>query len=930
MATVKFVEKLFGDQNKKKLKSLKGVVESVNALEDSIQSLSDTQLQAKTEEFRSRVKNGETLDDIRDEAFAVVREAARRTLGQRHYDVQLIGGAVLHAGKITEMRTGEGKTLSATTAAYLNALGGEGVHIVTVNDYLARRDADWMGQVYHFLGMTIACIQNQSVAYMYDANIEDVRRPEEGEGEVPDEASTEGAGYESLIVADMKHLRSVPRREAYKADILFGTNNEFGFDYLRDNMVQKAEDRVQRGLNFAIIDEVDSILIDEARTPLIISAPAADATDQYYTFANLVSQLKEHDDFVVDEKMRSATLTDEGITKLEKALGVENIYVSGGLRTVHHIEQALKARTLFARDKDYVVRDGEVFIVDEFTGRMMQGRRYSEGLHQAIEAKEGLEIKQESRTLATITLQNFFRLYNKLSGMTGTAETESEEFFKIYGLDVVVIPTHREIQRIDLPDRVYKSRKGKFQAVVKEIKELNAKGRPVLVGTISIEENELLSEFLTANGIQHDLLNAKNHESEAEIIAQAGKSGAVTIATNMAGRGVDIILGGNPVDIDEARKVKDLGGLAVLGTERHESRRIDNQLRGRAGRQGDSGSSQFFVSMDDELMRIFGSDRMKGFMDKLGVPEDMPIENKMVSRSIESAQKKVESRNFDIRKHLVEYDDVINKHRDAIYRRRNAVLDDTAEKLHKTILELIEGEVEHIVSFHTNNQGEDSENAWDMKIICEAMQNIFPMSEEACRIAMKEMKEGGEGKLEEAEARTQIIEYFTKHAHDAYEEMVAKVGDTKVVHQVEQGLYLRSIDVLWMEHVDQMSFLRDSIGLRGYGQRDPLVEYKRESYQMFQELLANIQKQVVSNVFRVGQAKTVVEDTQEQKNIQYIAPAKEMGRQKQQVQGAQQQKKEEVKEPYHAENRNEEGKKIGRNDPCPCGSGKKYKKCHGA
>ncbi|MFC1598166.1 preprotein translocase subunit SecA [Patescibacteria group bacterium] len=946
MPTFKAVEKLFGDQNKRKLKVLQKDVDQVNALEESVQKLSDEELRAKTDDFRKRLKDGATLEDIKYEAFAVVREAAMRTLGQRHYDVQIIGGIVLHSGAIAEMRTGEGKTLAATTATYLNALEGKGVHIVTVNDYLARRDADWMGQVYHFLGMTIACIQNQGISFIYDADLEKVKRPDsdnEGDGESAedsDTASTEGDGYESLVVADMDHLREVDRREAYQADILFGTNNEFGFDYLRDNMVHNAEERVQRPLHYAIIDEVDSILIDEARTPLIISAPAEEATEQYYQFTNLVAGLTEDEDYNVDEKMRSVALTDEGIKKLEKSLGVDNIYVAGELRTVHHIEQALKARCLFTKDKDYVVKDDEVIIIDEFTGRMMHGRRYSEGLHQAIEAKEGLKIKQESRTLATITLQNLFRMYDKLAGMTGTAETESEEFFKIYTLDVVVMPTHREIIREDSSDRVYKSMEGKYKAVVARIKELHEKGQPVLVGTVSIEHNEIMAQLLTANGIPHKVLNAKQHEKEAEVIAQAGKLGAVTVATNMAGRGVDIILGGNPVDVDEARKVKELGGLAVLGTERHEARRIDNQLRGRTGRQGDPGMSQFYVSMDDELMRIFGSDRMKNFMSRLGVSEDMPIENKMVSRSIESAQNKVESRNFDIRKHLLEYDDVINKHRDTIYRRRNSILDGTPAELRLQIIEMIDAEIEHVVSFHTNQ--EDTAQ-WNMKEVCEVMKTIFPMTEQACLTAVSDLQNKGDGKLQHAEARTKMIEFFTEKAHDAYEKMVEDIGDEEVTHQVERGFSLRAIDLLWIEHLDQMSFLRDSIGLRGYGQRDPLVEYKRESYQMFQELLGNMQKQVVYNIYKLRDAKIVADKRMQGQNVNYSAPAKQMERAhplaaqpgQPQAGGGQPAgepggEKEETAAPYVSEKRDDAGKKIGRNEPCPCGSGKKYKKCHGA
>lgn len=943
MATVKFVEKLFGDQNKKKLKNLQKDVDAINGFEASIQALTDDQLRKKTAEFRKRLQEGADLDSVKHEAFAVVREGARRTLGQRHYDVQMIGGLVMNGGGIAEMRTGEGKTLSGTTAIYLNALTGNGVHVVTVNDYLARRDADWMGQVYHFLGLSVGCIQANNTAFVYDADIEAVRRPEAGEAvaeqedATTEEVSTEGDGYEALIAADMAHLRKVHRAEAYQADITYGTNNEFGFDYLRDNMVRNIEEKVQRDLHFALIDEVDSILIDEARTPLIISAPAAGSTKEYYQFAQLVQQLQEDTHYNVDEKMRSATLTDEGIATLEKALGVDNIYTDKGIRTVHHIEQALKAKTLFARDKDYVVRDGEVVIIDEFTGRMMDGRRYSEGLHQAIEAKEGVEIKEESRTLATITLQNYFRMYEKLSGMTGTAESESEEFFKIYGLDVVVIPTHREIQRVDRADRVYKNAKGKYEALIAHIKEVHENGQPILVGTISIEQNELLSKLLKQANIPHNILNAKHHEQEAAIIAQAGKLGAVTVATNMAGRGVDIILGGNPVDIEEARKVRELGGLAVIGTERHEARRIDNQLRGRAGRQGDPGSSTFFVSMDDELMRVFGSDRMKNFMDRLGVPDDMPIENKMVSRSIESAQKKVEARNFDIRKHLVEYDDVINKHRDTIYRRRNEVLEMNAEELRAHILELVDAEIESIVSFHTNQQvmdevtGELEEGEWNIREICETMSTIFSLDVETCVADVQAVAAGNENKLDDVESRTKLIEYFYEKAVARYHEMIDSVHNDEAVFQVERNFVLRATDMLWIEHIDQMSFLRDSIGLRGYGQRDPLVEYKKEGYQMFQELLGSIQKEIVYNVFRIGDAKiihnhVVNESSAEAENdgalpdkVEYSAPLKEMEKQ-----GARQQGK-----PFVAERKGEDGEKIGRNDPCFCGSGKKYKKCHG-
>ncbi len=902
-----FIEKLFGDPNKRVIKVLRQEVEAINALEADIQKLSDADLQAKTPAFKSRLAGGETLEDIKFEAFAVVREAARRTLGQRHYDVQLMGGLALHNGTIAEMKTGEGKTLSATSAVYLNALSGSAVHLITVNDYLARRDADWMGQVYSFLGLSVACLQHDT-AYQYDADISETRRPEEGASGDTDTSSTEGAGYEALISADMDHLRPVSRQEAYRCDILFGTNNEFGFDYLRDNMVQRPEDRVQRGLQFAMIDEVDSILIDEARTPLIISGPAQEPTQQYYQFAQLVQQLVDKEHFTVDEKMRSVALTDAGIATLEKALGVDNLYVSTGLRTVHHIEQALKARLLFLKDRDYVVQEEEVIIIDEFTCRMMQGRRYSEGLHQAIEAKENLPIKQESQTLATITLQNFFRLYEKLSGMTGTASTEAEELHKIYGLEVVTIPSHRELIRTDVSDRVYKNTQAKYRAVVEEIKNLHELGRPILVGTISIEHNEILSQLLTANGIKHAVLNAKQHESEGEIIAQAGRLGAVTVATNMAGRGVDILLGGNPIDIEEARQVRELGGLAVIGTERHESRRIDNQLRGRAGRQGDPGSSQFFVSLDDDLMRIFGSDRIQRLMGTLGVPDEMPIENSMVSRSIESAQKKVEGRNFDLRKHVVEYDDVMNKHRDTIYRKRNELLEMDAAGLQAYALELIEQEISQVVSFHTNHREEDEEaEDWDMGKLCDTMNTIFPFPMAECLTTIQDTQQSV-GKFEQAQARTKLIEVFSERARQEFDKVIEHLGEPETVEAVLHSFILRAIDLLWIEHLDQMAYLRDAIGLRGYGQRDPLVEYKRESYQLFQELLSHIQRQVVYNIFKLQTAKIVSEPTTSLASD--VAPALTPSPPAGLVTAA-------------------DAPDLSPNDPCWCGSGKKFKKCHG-
>lgn len=905
------LNKLFGDPNAKEVKRITPQVERINALEPSFTSLSDAALKAKTAEFKQRIAKGESLDDLLPEAFATVREAARRVLGQRHYDVQLMGGIVLHEGKIAEMKTGEGKTLTSTLPVYLNALTGDTVHVVTVNDYLARRDADWMGTLYHWLGLSIGCIQNQQVSYIFEPDFQSSAAANEETSTDSNLTETE-ADSERTFKVDMQNLKPVKRSEAYKVDILYGTNNEFGFDYLRDNMVQNASDQVQGNLRYAIIDEVDSILIDEARTPLIISGQGNAATDQYYKFTQLVKQLEVNTHYNVDEKMRVATLTESGITKMEQLLGIENIYEAGGVVIVHHIEQALKAHTLFKVDRDYVVKDGEVVIVDEFTGRLMPGRRYSEGLHQAIEAKESLEIKRESRTLATITFQNLFRIYDKLAGMTGTAETEKEEFYKIYKLDVVAIPTNKTLIRQDKSDVIYRTEAGKFSAVIQKIKEFHETGNPVLVGTISIEKNEQLSSLLEKAGVPHDILNAKNHEREAEIIAQAGKRGAVTLATNMAGRGVDIILGGNPADPEEAAAVKELGGLIVIGTERHESRRIDNQLRGRSGRQGDPGYTQFFVSMEDDLMRIFATDRVKGLMETLKWPEDMPIENKIVSRSIETAQKKVEGRNFDMREHLVKYDDVMNKHREVLYKRRNEILKSTGEEVRTMILDLVEAEIENVVSFHTNI---DNENDWNIQEIFETMNSIFPV-EEAQRTQLSELHKAAGDKLQDAQSRTQIVEYLTTLAKERYQVMLDAIDDPDMTFTVEKGFYLRAIDTLWIEHLDQMTYLREGIGLRGYGQRDPLVEYKKEAYTMFTELIANIQKQVVYSIYKMA-------------DVHALAPT-EMKQTKQVLQGAQKTMGTDGNPAQTVKERNDDGDKVGRNDPCPCGSGKKYKKCHGA
>ncbi|MCH7492522.1 preprotein translocase subunit SecA [Patescibacteria group bacterium] len=817
--------KFFGDPNKREINKLAPAVNAINNIEKDFEKLSDAQLKSKSDGLKKSITEKKTLDEILPESFALIREAIKRSVKQRAYDVQLMAAITLHNGIISEQKTGEGKTLSATIAAFLNSLTGKGVHIVTVNDYLAKRDAGWYGGSLSILGISTGCITHDQ-SFILDPTYVD--------NDTTDDR--------------LKHLRPVSRKEAYAADITYGTNNEFGFDYLRDNMVPTLEHVVQRGLHFAIVDEVDSILIDEARTPLIISAPAEDSVDEYFKFSKLVSQLEEGNDYNLDEKMKAATLTEVGIGKMEKMLGIENIYEAEGIETVHYIEQALKAKTLFKRDKEYVLKDGEVVIVDEFTGRMMFGRRFSEGLHQAIEAKEGVEIKQESRTMATITFQNYFRMYKKLSGMTGTAATEAEEFHKIYELDVLEIPTNKPLSRKDKTDSIYKNTQGKYQAIAREVKIRNEMGQPVLIGTISIEKNELLSQLLAREGIKHNLMNAKNHEQEATIIADAGKLGAVTVATNMAGRGVDIILGGSKATTEEYEKVRSLGGLHVIGTERHESRRIDNQLRGRAGRQGDPGSSQFFVSMEDDLMRIFGSDKMKGMMDKLGIPDDMPIENKLISRSIESAQKKVEGHNFDIRKHLVEYDDVINKHREVIYNRRHEIMeiaekgkkDDHGQaiKLSDRILELVDNEIEQVVSFHTASE---EESTWDIDEIYEVADTIFPIKLES-RVRLEDIREKAGDKLHDAESRTALIKYLSDLSIKSYEGLKKGINDEKMMMNIERALYVRAIDSLWIEHLDIMASLRQGIGLRGYGQQDPLIEYKKEAYNLFNELINNIQK----------------------------------------------------------------------------------------
>ncbi|MDA8441477.1 MAG: preprotein translocase subunit SecA [Peptococcaceae bacterium] len=825
------------DDNAKEIKKLSKYVDIINKLEPEIMALSDEQLKAKTDEFKQRIADGAELNELMTEAFAVVREASRRVLGQRHYDVQLIGGMVLHQGKIAEMRTGEGKTLVATLPAYLNALPGKGVHVVTVNDYLATRDSQWMGQIYNFLGLSVG-----------------------------------------LIVHGISHEE---RNAAYAADITYGTNNEFGFDYLRDNMVTSHAALVQRPLNYAIVDEVDSILIDEARTPLIISGEADKPTELYYKVAKIIPRLKKEEDYKLHEKDKIVNLTEEGVARVEKMLGVENLYEDVHTELSHHVNQALKAHTLFRRDKDYVVKDGEVIIVDEFTGRLMFGRRYSEGLHQAIEAKEGVKIERESQTLATITFQNYFRMYEKLAGMTGTAETEETEFRKIYKLEVIVIPTNKPIARIDMPDVVYRTEKGKFEAVAEEIAERHKTGQPVLVGTISIEKSEVLSQLLERRGIPHQVLNAKFHEREAEIVAQAGQCGMVTIATNMAGRGTDIVLG---------EGVTDLGGLHIIGTERHESRRIDNQLRGRAGRQGDPGSTRFYIAMEDDLMRLFGADNIMGIMDRLGMDDTMPIEAGIISRSIEGAQRKVESRNFDMRKNVLDYDDVMNQQREVIYAQRRQVL--LGDDLQENILDMLETLVDSSIALVSGDSPYPEE--WDIESMLEYIDGLYLPNHSLTRDDLV--------KLEKSEIRELLFDEAVK----LYREREELFG-SEVMREIERAVMLQVVDNKWMDQLDAMDQLREGIGLRAYGQRDPLVEYKFEAYDMFNSMIASIQEEFIRYVLRVSPA-VVAEPQERPQHVVENRYADEAV----------------VMQPIRVENQ------IGRNDPCPCGSGKKYKKCCGA
>jgi preprotein translocase subunit SecA len=878
---------LLGDSNEKEISKLQPLAQRINALEPELERHSDAELRSKTEQFRSRLAAGEALDDLLPEAFAAGREASRRTTGLRHFDVQLIGGIVLHQGKIAEMKTGEGKTLVATLPLYLNALEGRGAHLVTVNDYLAKRDAQWMGPIYDSLGLTVGVLQHDA-AFLFSAE-----RVSEQE--------------------NMEHLAPCTRQEAYRADITYGTNHEFGFDYLRDNMAVDLGRCVQRERHFAIVDEVDNILIDEARTPLIISGPAQESTQTYTTFARLVPRLQPEVDYTVDAKARAVSLTEEGIAKVEHGLGVQNIYAPEHYRLTRYLDAALKAHVLYQRDREYVVKDGQIVIVDEFTGRMMPGRRWSDGLHQAVEAKEGVRIQQESLTYATITLQNYFRLYDKLAGMTGTAVTEAEEFFKIYKLDVVVIPTHLEMIRDDQTDLIYRSERAKFEAVVEEIEEVHEEGRPVLVGTVSIEKSEYLSELLRRKGIKHNVLNAKHHEREAAIVAEAGRLGAVTIATNMAGRGTDIVLGGRREgrpDDDWQREhgqVVEAGGLHIVGTERHEARRIDNQLRGRAGRQGDPGSSRFFVSLEDDIMRRFAPEWLGNMLGKLGMDEDTPIESNMVSKAIEQAQTKVEGHNFDIRKHLVEYDDVMNTHRDVIYRERRKTLE--GADLRSNILDMVRQEIEELAELHAPARYPDQ---WDLDTLLAEVGAIVKLPSTFTAAAFAELS--GE----------EIVRRLVEHAEQAYERREVELGAERM-RQIERLLMLRTIDTLWVEHLTAMDEMRQGIGLRAYGQTDPLVAYKREAHDMWGQLLANIRRGVVHAIYHVELTQQPVRPSRAPATAGRGAPAAVGAGAPAAAAAGDGRGASPQPQPVAAGR----ARKIGRNEPCPCGSGKKYKKCHG-
>jgi preprotein translocase subunit SecA len=837
--------KIFGSKNERVLKEIQPLVDKINSLEPDVQKLDDAALAAKTVSYKERVAKGESLDSLLPEAFAVTREAAKRVIGERHYDVQLIGGVVLHRGNIAEMKTGEGKTLCSTLAVYLNALSDRGVHVVTVNDYLARRDAEWMGEIYRFLGLTTGTILHEKT--------------------------------------------DQERKDAYNADVTYGTNNEFGFDYLRDNMKFDIKDFCQREFNYAIVDEVDSILIDEARTPLIISGPAEISTELYYQVDKIIPRFKKDRDYSLDEKSRAVSMTEEGVALGEKLLKVDNLYDPKNIEYLHHLNQSLKAHLLFQRDVDYLVKDGEVVIVDEFTGRTMPGRRYSDGLHQALEAKEKVKIERENQTLASITFQNYFRMYDKLAGMTGTADTEAAEFKKIYDLDVVIIPTHKNMIRDDYPDVIYKNINAKYKAIVREIKELHKKGQPVLVGTISIDVSEKISRMLKKAGIQHSVLNAKHHEKEAEIIAEAGKKGKVTIATNMAGRGTDIKLG---------ERVPDLGGLHILGTGRHESRRIDNQLRGRAGRQGDPGSSRFYLSLEDDLLRIFGSDRISGIMDKLGMEEDEPIEHKMISRAIENAQRKVEGHNFDIRKHLLEYDDVMNEQRKEVYGYRLEVLgsDNIKSTIEDMIAVVMEGMAQEFY------QEKVLSIDWDWQTIDERLQGLTGITPEWEETDKEDL------------TFESFLEKLQKIAEQAYRSQEENIG-TDGLRYLERVILLQMVDTHWKEHLLNLDHLKEGIGLRGYGQKNPLQEYKKEGFEMFSAMIETIREQTLTTLFRIKIASEddVDRDAMEKRKREQSEMRLSRGRDAEQAQ-----------QPLKRE-----GEKVGRNSPCPCGSGKKYKKCCG-
>jgi preprotein translocase subunit SecA len=863
-----FLQKIFGDPNSKTLSKIQPFVDTINSLEETYKSKSDEDLKSEIAQIKSDVQEkGTSLDEVLAQVFAIVREASRRTLGQRHFDVQLIGGIVLHQGKIAEMRTGEGKTLVATLPTVLNALTGRGVHVVTVNDYLAKRDAVWMGQIYNFLGLSLGIVTGEG-SYLYkEVSEEDKERDEKGSYEVESE-----------------FLTSVTRKEAYEADITYGTNNEFGFDYLRDNMATSKDRMVQREYYFSIVDEVDSVLIDEARTPLIISMPDTESPLLYKTFASIIPTLQAETDYTVDEKMRTVNITESGIDKVEKALNINNIYEEKGIAFVHHLEQALKAQALFHLDKEYVVKDGEIIIVDQFTGRLTPGRRYSEGLHQAIEAKEGVTVQQESKTLASITLQNYFRMYDKLAGMTGTAVTSAEEFHKVYDLDVVIMPTNREIKRIDLADVIYKNEKAKFKAIAQKVKELSQKGQPVLLGTASIEKSEALGKVFDKFGLKYTILNAKQHEAEGLIIADAGKKGAITIATNMAGRGVDIKLGGATATEEEKQEILDLGGLYVIGSERHEARRIDNQLRGRSGRQGEIGTTQFYLSLDDEIMRIFGGERIKGLMERFNFPEDEPIENVLIAKSIENAQTKIEGFHFDSRKHLLEYDDVLNKQREIVYRKRRDVILNKIN-LQEQTTDLIKENVYKVVSFYTTSE---STREWDLKAIKEDINGLVGIKLDfGNNLENIRDKEGTINSKKEA-----ITAYLVNTVENILQNRFSTIPEDQY-QAIMNSVYIQTLDNLWMDHLEIIDYLKTGIRLRGYAQRDPLIEYKNEAFMLFEKLLTSIQTNYINTILRVEPTlNTQLEQPQNMISGETVT-------------------------------------RVGRNDPCPCGSGKKYKKCHG-